>query len=511
VCCLTDVAIFLFTTIEDNILLEFDVCIIGAGPAGIAAAIRAWDFGQQVCIIEKGPLGGASVHNGALSSKTLWELSRDYINAGRQDRGYIAENVEIDFPHVVNCVHRAINEKVSQISSQFAALSQPRPGCPNCISLVRGNARFLDSKTLCVDGNESSRALKISAKNFIIATGSRPRTLDEIIVDGSFIMTSDHMMDLMSFPRSMVILGAGVAGCEFATIFANFGQTKVYLIDRADRILPFEDEDISRICSTNLEAKGVTIHHRAKLLSMQVVDDQVEYTIEHHTGGKETIQVERALISVGRVPNVFGLGLDKAGVLVDEQGRITSDNTQTSVPHIYAIGDVSADKALVSIGEIQGRYAIERIYANADSVLSYENLSTIMFLDPEVAAIGLNEQQAQDNRIPYRVSVYGYSLVNRAIAMRATDGFVKLLVTNDEDMRILGMRVLGVHASTSIEAVSLMMKHDRSVCDLAELLHPHPAVTEGVQECARMLLGTSIYKPQVFQSDLRLSQVTYSD
>ena len=315
----------------------------------------------------------------------------------------------------------------------------------------------------------------------------------------------------MSFPRSMVILGAGVAGCEFATIFANFGQTKVYLIDRADRILPFEDEDISRICSTNLEAKGVTIHHRAKLLSMQVVDDQVEYTIEHHTGGKETIQVERALISVGRVPNVFGLDLDKAGVLVDEQGRIASDNTQTSVPHIYAIGDVSADKALVSIGEIQGRYAIERIYANADSVLSYENLSTIMFLDPEVAAIGLNEQQAQDNRTPYRVSVYGYSLVNRAIAMRATDGFVKLLVTNDEDMRILGMRVLGVHASTSIEAVSLMMKHDRSVCDLAELLHPHPAVTEGVQECARMLLGTSIYKPQVFQSDLRLSRVTYSD
>lgn len=135
-----------------------------------------------------------------------------------------------------------------------------------------------------------------------------------------------------------------------------------------------------------------------------------------------------------------------------------------------------------------------------------------MFLDPEVAAIGLNEQQAQDSRTPCQVSVYGYSLVNRAIAMRATGGFVKLLlVTDDKDMRILGMRVLGVHASTTIEAVSLMMKHDCSVRDLAELLDPHPAVTEGVQECARMLLGTSIYKPQVFRSDLRLSRVTYSD
>ena len=139
------------------------------------------------------------------------------------------------------------------------------------------------------------------------------------------------MMDLTSFPRSMVILGAGIVGCEFATIFANFGQTKVYLIDRADRILPFEDEDVSRVCSTNLEAKGVTIHHRAKLLSMEVINDQVEYTIEHHTGGKETIRVERAVISVGRVPNVLGLDLDKAGVVVNEQGRITNNNMQTSV------------------------------------------------------------------------------------------------------------------------------------------------------------------------------------
>jgi len=132
-----------------------------------------------------------------------------------------------------------------------------------------------------------------------------------------------------------------------------------------------------------------------------------------------------------------------------------------------------------------------------------------MFLDPEVAAIGLNEQSAQRKRIPYRVAVYGYGLVNRAIAMRATDGFVKLLVTDDDDMRILGMRALGVHASTTIEAVSYMMHHGRSVRELAELLHPHPAITEGLQDCVRMLLGTSIYKPQVFRTELRLSRVGY--
>ena len=141
--------------------------------------------------------------------------------------------------------------------------------------------------------------------------------------------------------------------------------------------------------------------------------------------------------------------------------------------------------------------------------LSYENISTIMFLSPEVAAIGMNESQAQEQRIPYRVAVYGYELVNRAIAMRAIDGFVKILTTDDDEMRILGMRALGVHASTTIEAVSLMIRHGRSARELAELLHPHPAVTEGVQDCVRMLLGTSIYKPEVFKSELRLSRITY--
>jgi dihydrolipoamide dehydrogenase len=161
------------------------------------------------------------------------------------------------------------------------------------------------------------------------------------------------------------------------------------------------------------------------------------------------------------------------------------------------------------VGEIEGRHAAERIAGVQERRLSYENLSTIMFLDPEVAAIGINELKAQEKRIPYRVAVYGYGLVNRAIAMRATDGFVKILTSDDEEMRILGMRALGAHASTMIEGVSLMIQHARSIRELAELLHPHPAVTEGLQDCVRMLLGSSIYKPHVFTSELRLSRITY--
>jgi dihydrolipoamide dehydrogenase len=494
---------------------SFDVCVIGAGPAGFAAAMRLWDFGKRVCLVERGRLGGTGVHNGALSSKTLWELSCDYRCARRRDRGYVASDLQVHFDAVMQVVEEATGTKVEQMQRQLRALAPrtaepPRPG-EGSITLVEGTARFVDPHTVEVAGVGTGESRRIHADAFIVATGSHPRSLPDIEVDGQRIITSDHIGRLPRFPRSLVVLGAGVVGCEFATIFANFGQTKVYVIDRAERILPFEDPDVARVCSTNLEAKGVTIHHRAKLVSMRAVGDEVEYTIEHHTGGRETIRVETALISIGRVPSTRGLGLEEIGVELDPGGHVVAADTRTSVPHVYAVGDVTLDVALVNVGEIEGRHAAELIAGHTDRPLHHDNLSTIMFLDPEVAAIGLNEQQAQERRIPYRVAVYDYSLVNRPIAMRATDGFVKLLTTDDDELRILGMRALGAHSSTMLEAISLMIQHSRSARDLAELLHPHPAVTEGLQDCVRMLMGSSIYKPHVFQSELRLSRIGYAE
>lgn len=492
-------------------MADYDVGVIGGGPSGYAAAMRLWDFGKRVCLVERAHLGGAGVHNGALSSKTMWELSRDYLNATRRDRGYTAKDVRVDFAAVRKAVLESTESKVRHMQRQLRDLSQPLPGHPGSLALVRGTARFVDAHTIIVEDAETSDLRRVTCDHFIVATGSRPRTLPNIAVDGDVILTSDHIESLEQFPRSLVILGAGVVGCEYATIFANYGQTKVFLIDRADRILPFEDSDVAQLCSSNLERKGVTVHHRSTLIAMQRVGDEVEYTIEHSTGGRETIRVEKAIVSIGREPNTSGLELAAAGVEVGPQGQVVATDTRSNVPHIYAVGDVTLDIALVNIGEIEGRHAAQLICGEAVQPLSYENLSTIMFLDPEVAAIGLNEQEAQKRRIPYRVAVYNYSLVNRAIAMRATDGFVKLLVTDDDEMRILGMRALGVHASTTIESVSLMMQGGRPARELAELLHPHPAVTEGLQDCVRMLMGTSIYKPSVFRSELRLSRVGYAE
>jgi dihydrolipoamide dehydrogenase len=460
-----------------------------------------------VCIVERAQLGGAGLHNGALSSKALWELSRDYRRAMATDRGYTFSGVELDYNAVCACVDRATTAKTAQMRRQLDALSKPSASGAS-ITLLEGAAAFVDPHAVEITDRDGG-VRRVTADYFVVATGSRPRILDSIEVDHERIMTSDSLSTLTEFPKSLVILGAGVVGCEFAAIFGNFGQTDVNLIDRGVRILPFEDEDIASVVAANFESRGVHVHGQAKLLSMEVVDDGVAYSIEHPDGRHEDHRVERALISVGRVPNIEGLGLREIGVELSDRGYIVDDDTQTSVPHVYATGDITQDIALVSVGEIEGRHAAERICAEPSGTLSYQDLSTIMFLDPEVAAIGLNELQARKEKIPYRVARYSYALVNRAIAMCATEGFVKLLVSDDSDMHVLGMRALGVHASTSLEAVALAIRCNTSARELAEMLHPHPAVTEGLQECVRVLLETSVYKPSVFQQRLRASRVSY--
>jgi dihydrolipoamide dehydrogenase len=320
-------------------------------------------------------------------------------------------------------------------------------------------------------------------------------------------MTSDGVSSLPDFPKSIVILGAGVIGCEFATIFSNFGKTKVYLIDKEERILPFEDEDISRAVAANMEGNGAVIHHGASLEKMSVVNGKVEYVLNFKDGRKETHTVEKALISVGRVSNSENLGLEAAGVVLNDRGNIDDEHTRSNVSNIYAVGDFTADISLVNVGELEGRHAVERMFGQPARELVYENISTIMFLNPEVAAVGLNETQARKKKIPYRVAQMNYRYVNRAIAMSKVDGFFKILVTDDEEMKILGLRVMGNHASSTIMAVALMISMDIGIEHLAELIFPHPSIPEGIQECARMLMGNSIVKPEVFNLDVRCYRV----
>jgi dihydrolipoamide dehydrogenase len=478
---------------------KFDLVVIGGGPAGYAAAMRGIDFGKRVCLIEKDKVGGAGVYNGALSSKTLWELSNRVADVNDMIVSKGRSKFELDWEDVKKNLAEAIFERKFQYSAHIKLLQTETMN--KLLHYERGHGKLISKNEVQISHEGESK--NIWGEKIVLSTGSRPRTLPEIEVDEETILTSDGIDNIKDYPKSLVIVGAGVIGCEYATIFSNFGKTKVYIIDRQERILPFEDEDISKLISKNLSDHGVVIHSNAKLERLQKIDGEVEYELSYPDGTHQVIRVEKALLSIGRIPNIEGLGLENAGVSMSKRGvHIGDDDTLTSVPNIYAVGDVSGRIALVNMGELEARHAVEKAFGNEAERLNYDNICTIMFLNPEVASVGLNEQQCVENNIPVKVVKIDYSLITRAIAMRKTQGFFKIIVTNDKEMRILGMRVVGAHASTAIQAVGLLIKLNMPIEVLSELIHPHPSIVEGIQECVRMLLNRSIFKSSVFKDKL---------
>lgn len=476
-------------------LAHYDLVIIGGGPSGFAAAMRALDFGKSVLLVERKGLGGTEVFNGVMTSKTLWEYSKKI----KQVRDLVP-GFQVKFEDSDKEVREAVQARRNIINNHLRILMEQ--STQHLFNLEKGRAELINRNEVRIIRNQGE-AVHVNATYVLLATGSRPRYLPNIPIDEKIILTSDGIRNLNDFQSSLVILGAGVIGCEFATIFSNFGNSKVFLIDKAERILPFEDEDVAAIVSESLQKNGAVVHGGASLIRMEIVDGLVEYELETIDHKRQINRVERALVSIGRQPNVENIGLEQVGIKISDRGGIWVDDTQTNIPNVYACGDVASDLSLVNVGESEARHAVERMFGDPGRRLSYKNISTIMFLDPEVAAVGINEQDALRRGIPVKVVKLDYSLLTRAIAMHKTKGFFKILVTNDYSMRILGMRAVGAHASSAIEAVAYLVHTQQGIRDLANMIHPHPSIIEGIQEALRMLLKTSIYKPEVLKDRLQ--------
>jgi dihydrolipoamide dehydrogenase len=474
---------------------SFDLVVIGAGPAGYAGAMRALDFKKKVLLVEKNKIGGAEVFDGVLASKTLWEHSRKVASIRE-----LIPDYEVSFKESDKVVRDAIFDRKTQMTVHVRMLEASLE--VKLFHYEKGLGRLVDKHHVEIRKENGEKKI-VYAENILIATGSRPRYLHDIQVDEKIILTSDGIKNMDRFPESMVILGAGVIGCEFATVFSNYGKTQVHIIDKANRILPFEDEDISATVTHNLEKNGVVVHHNSQLERMEIKNGKVEYQLVYADRDREVITVEKALVAVGRVPNVENLGLEEVGVKMTDRGFIHHDDTQTNISNIYVAGDVKGGIALVNVGEREARHAAVRMFGPAIKPINYKNISTIMFLNPEVAAVGMSEQEVREKNIPARIVKLDYSTNARAIAMRKTKGFFKIIVTNDNGMRILGMRAVGEHASSAIQAVAYLVHTNQGIRELADMIHPHPSIIEGIQECLRMLLGKSIYKPAVFKDKLQ--------
>jgi dihydrolipoamide dehydrogenase len=475
---------------------KYDLVVIGGGPSGYAGAMRAIDFGKRVLIVERDRIGGAGLYNGALWSKAMWEFSQKVMVRREAEREKFTGATYEDMMYDVN---GALFDRKQQMTLHMSLLQSETDN--KKLFYEKGRAEIIDKNHVLI---HKANGLKTVETDYILlATGSRPRYLSNIPIDENIIVTSDGISNWTNFPESLVILGAGVIGCEFATIFSNIGKTKVYLIDKGDRILPFEDEDVAKMVTENLEENGVIIHKNSSLVRMDMKDGRVEYELQYTDGRTEILNVEKALVSVGRIPNVENIGLEKVGVELTERGSIKDFDTQTTVSNIYVAGDLTAEMSLVTVGEREARHAVRKIFGGYVDTLKYRNLCTIMFLNPEVAVVGMSEQEAAKKGIPVKIAKIDYSCIARAIAMRKTKGFFKIIVSNDAEMKILGMRAIGEHASSAIQAVQLLIYMGKGIDELAHMIYPHPSIIEGIQECVRMLLNKSIYKPAVFKDKLK--------
>jgi len=484
---------------------KYDLIVIGSGPAGFSAATRAIDFKKSVCIIEANHLGGAGIMNGALTSKAMWELSKDYSVASSINRGYRASGLNVDYKQVQKTIIQAAKQKQLQMLSQIETFSEASDN-HGSICLKQGWGKFVDSHTIEI--NHKDKIERIWGDNIIIATGSRPREMADIEIDQERIIDSEGIMNLREFPERMIIIGSGIIGCEYATIFSNYKQTEVHLLDRQHKVIPYEDDDLSHFVSKNLENNGVIIHHTANLRTIRKRKDCLEVVLDYQDGHSTVIEVDVAVVAIGRIPNLDNIGLENVNIQTTERGYLdindvcATDNFQTC--NIFAAGDVSGHAQLYSVGELQGRFIVEALYGNLEYPLDYSNMSTLMFFKPEVAAVGLNEKACQKRGIAYRVATYNNSLINRAVAMRATDGFVKIIVSDDDEGHILGMRAAGPQASTLITSIAYQITQKGTLKDIRKNIHPHPSISEGIQECLRVFEGKSIYKPKAFPHLIKL-------
>ena len=482
---------------------KYDLCVIGCGVGGFAGAMRGFDLGKNICVVEGSEIGGTGVMWGALSSKTMWELAKSYDIAARVDRGYRSAGLTVDYQAVRDSVIQAVKEKQYQMLSQLETYSPRRWKGPGSVTLKRGRGSFLSRNELLIE-YENGSSEKIESDFFLIATGSTPRAFPNVETDQARILDSDSILNLKEFPKRLVIIGAGIVGCEYATIFSNFKQTKVYLVDYQERIIPFEDKDVGDFISRNLIKNGVEIYHSANLRTINKQKKHLEVILDFDDGHTEVVEADAALISIGRMPNLGPLNLERVNIQVNENGFLDCDENCLTHDNIYAAGDVTQHPALVNIAETEARYAVKAMFGANVWPLKYTNMSTVMFFKPAVAAVGLNEQLCRKKKMPYRVAVYSNALLSRAIAMRSTDGFVKIIVSDDDERRILGMRAAGPQASTTIMSIAYLMDQGKGIADVLKSVHPHPTMSESIQECLRVLLGKSVYKSHAFPDHIRI-------
>lgn len=459
--------------------IETDTLVVGAGPGGYVAAIRAAQTGQKVTIAEKGPLGGVCLNVGCIPSKAMIRAGHLTEQAhGNEELGIKTENVSVDFSKVQEWKGKVVNKLTSGVEGLLNG---------NKVDIVKGEVYFVDKNTAKIMDEKSSQTYKFN--NCIIATGSSPIEIPSFKFSDR-ILDSTGALSLKEIPKKMVVIGGGYIGTELGSAYANFG-TEVTILEGAKDILGSFEKQMTQVVKKRLKKNNVTIVTEAMARGAEETKDGVKVTYEAK-GKEEIIEADYVLVTVGRKPNTEEIGLEQVGINVDDKGLIQIDKQcRTNVDNIYAIGDIVPGLPLAHKASYEGKVAAE-VISGEKSEIDYIGMPAVVFSDPELASVGYTEKEAKDEGYKVKASKFPFAANGRALSLNDSEGFLKL-ITRKEDGLVIGAQIAGPNASDMIAEIGLAIEAGMTAEDIALTVHAHPSLGEITMEAAEVALGTPIH------------------
>jgi dihydrolipoamide dehydrogenase len=461
---------------------NFDVIIIGGGPAGYVCAIRAAQLGLATAVVERDKLGGVCVNIGCIPTKALLHSAyvANLVAHDAKELGVEVSGVKADYG-----VAMRRSRKVSEQNSKGVEFLMKK----HKVSVIRGSGVLGKDRTVKVGADEYR-----AGKAVVIATGSRVKGIPQIglEIDKTTVISSDEALFLTEAPGTLAVIGAGAVGSEFADIFNAFGS-KVTLIEALPRILPMEDAESSDALAKSYRKRGILIYAGAKVTRATVAADKV--TLELEAGGKrETVAVEKVLMAAGRAVNTEGMGFEEAGVELTGQGfvRVNPATLETTAPGVYCIGDVAGPPMLAHKGSREGMNVAELIAGRHPHPILYDNVPSVTYCHPEVASIGLTEEQARERNLDFQVGRFPFSANGRARSTNETEGFVKI-IRDKKYGEILGAHIVGSHASEIIHELTVARENEYTVEEVDLAIHAHPTLSEAIAEAALDSMGRVLH------------------
>jgi dihydrolipoamide dehydrogenase len=458
------------------------LAILGAGPGGYVAAIRAAQLGAEVTVIEAGEVGGTCLNWGCIPTKTLI-ASAEVLHKARNAKSFGLDFEGTVSPNIAKIVERknkVVSTQVKGIRGLFKSWG---------VNLIEGRGEILSTSKIRIslkDGSEQD----VETDKIIIATGSRPAEIPVFPIDGKRILSSDHAISPDSIPSSLLIIGAGVIGCEFAFIYKEFGAD-VTMVEMMPRAVSTEDEEISSLLERELKKRKIKLLADISTDKVEITDTGVKATL---SDGK-TVEAEKMLVSIGRAVNSQNIGLENVGVKTGQKGEIIVDShLETNVEGIYAIGDVTGGIMLAHLASKEGLVAAENAAGGKASV-NYDVIPAAIFTSPEVGSVGLREHQVVEKGIQYNVGRFQFRALGKAHAMGEISGLFKIISEEGTD-KILGAHIIGPHASDLVHEVAVAMEGGLTVKDIAHTIHAHPTLAEGVMEAAEDVHNMAVHCPK---------------